>query len=188
MCVSPTCLTHASALLRRLSLGPVTTGSSRPGHLGSGSHTTRPTSGPGPLYSHTRNRAPGFDHFLTSFRAGPARHRIATTALRPSLALLAASTSRPPPPLLCLGSSRHAAPAPTPSSAMAQTPSLLNRSPASPADYHTPRRVPPARRGALRHAGPRPGPGSVRLGPPDSDCYRPHPPARVRGAGQIHSL
>jgi hypothetical protein len=73
-----------------LSLGPVTTGSSRPGHLGPGSHTTRPTSGPGPLYSHPRNRAPGFDQFLTSFRAGPTRHRIATTALRPSLALLAA--------------------------------------------------------------------------------------------------
>ena len=47
---------------------------------------------------------------------------------------------------------------------MAQTPSLLNRSPASPADYHTPRRAPLARSGALRHAGPRPRPGSVRLG------------------------
>ena len=109
------------------------------------------------------HRAPGFDQFFTSFRAGPTRHRIASTALRPSLALLAASTSRPPPPLLCLGSSRYAAPAPTPS-----RPSLdalvFNRSrPPLPATI-TPRHVPPERCGSLRHAGPRPRPGSVRLG------------------------
>ena len=178
---------HASALLIRLSLGPVTTGSFRPGLLGSGSHTTRPTSGPGPLYSHTRNRAPGFDQFFTSFRAGPARHRIASTALRPSLALLAASTSRPPPPLLCLGSSRYAAPAPTPSSALAQTLSYSTVAWPPPPATITPRHVPPERCGSLRHAGPRPRPGSDRLGPPDSDCCRPHPPARVRGAEQKHS-
>ena len=177
---------HAAALLTRLSLGPVTTGSFRPGLLGSGSHTTRPTSGPGPLYSHTRNRAPGFDQFLTSFRAGPARHRIATTALRPSLALLAASTSRPPPPLLCLGSSRYAAPAPTPS-----RPSLdalvFNRSrPPSPATI-TPRHA--LQSGAVHSATPdlAHGPGRFGWGPTDSDCCRPFPPARVRGAEQNHS-
>jgi hypothetical protein len=38
----------------------------------------------------------------------------------------------------------------------AQTPSSPNRSPAFPANYHTPRRVPPVRCGAFRHAGPRP--------------------------------
>ena len=132
------------------------------------------------------HRAPGFDQFLTSFRAGPTRHRIASTALRPSLALLAASTSRPPPPLLCLGSSRYAAPAPTPS-----RPSLdalmFNRSrPPLPATI-TPRHA--LQSGAVHSATPdlAHGPGRFGWGPPDSDCCRPYPPARVRGAEQNHS-
>jgi hypothetical protein len=98
-----------TGLLTLLSLGPVTTGSSRPGHLGSGPHTARPTSCPGTRYSHTRNRAPGFDQFITSSRAGPTRHRIVSTALRPSSGPpcrqhLSASTAAP---VLRLVSSRR---------------------------------------------------------------------------------
>jgi hypothetical protein len=173
-----------TGLLTWLSPGPVTTGTSRPGHLGTGSHTTRPTSCPGTRYSHTRIiRAPGFDQFFTSSRAGPTRPRIVSTALRPSPGPPCRQHSRPPPPLLC--SSRHAALLLLGHGLDA--PRYTTRSPASVPS--TIRHGTSLQSGVVHSATPdlALGPGRFGWRPPYSDCSRLHPPARVRGAGQEHS-